>query len=288
MLATLRPARVSDRVPPHVFFLVSAVSRYLGPAFAVLLFARVNVLGVAWLRIVSAATIFALWRRPWRIAASQSGAQRTTLLALGVALGLMNVSFYQAIARLPLGTVGAIEFIGPILLAAHGARTPRNMTALVLAASGGWALTGARLGGEPLGYLFAFANCGLFMLYVVLGHRVARDGGAAGIDRLGLAMLIALAPVSLVGITDAWPALKQPHLLLAGFGVGICSSVIPYACDQLAMARLARATFALLLALLPAAAAAIGFVVLCQTPTVIEVIGILLVMSGVAVHKRDL
>src|SRR5262249_23575622 len=91
MLATLRPARVSDRVPPQVFFLVSAVSRYLGPAFAVLLFARVNVLGVAWLRIVSAAAIFALWRRPWRIAASQSGAQRTTLLALGVALDLMNV-----------------------------------------------------------------------------------------------------------------------------------------------------------------------------------------------------
>ena len=101
-------------------------------------------------------------------------------------------------------------------------------------------------------------------------------------------MLIALTPVTPVGITDAWPALEQPHLLLAGFGVGICSSVIPYACDQLAMARLARATFALLLALLPAAAAAIGIVVLCQTPTVIEVIGILLVMSGVAAHKRDL
>jgi inner membrane transporter RhtA len=286
MLATLRPARVSDRVPPHVFFLVSAISRYLGPAFAVLLFAQASVLGVAWLRIASAAAVFALWRRPWRIVASQSGAQRATLLALGVALGLMNVCFYQAIARLPLGTVGAIEFIGPIFLGAYGARTPRNTAALVLAAGGGWALTDARLGGEPLGYLFAFANCALFMLYVFLGHRVAQDGGAAGIDRLGLAMLIALAPVTLIGITDAWPALEQPHLLLAGFGVGICSSVIPYVCDQLAMARLACATFALLLALLPAAATAIGVVVLRQTPTVIEVIGILLVMSGVAIHKE--
>src|SRR5262245_42878832 len=213
MLATLRPARVSDRVPPHVFFLVSAVSRYLGPAFAVLLFARVNVLGVAWLRIVSAATIFALWRRPWRIAASQSGAQRTTLLALGVALGLMNVSFYQAIARLPLGIVGAIEFIGPILLAAHGARTPRNMTALVLAASGGWALTGARLGGEPLGYLFAFANCGLFMLYVVLGHRVAQDGAAAGIDRPRLAVLDALGAIRPVGHNGRWFARATSQIL---------------------------------------------------------------------------
>jgi inner membrane transporter RhtA len=286
MLATLLPARVSGRVPPHVFFLVSAVSRYLGPAFAVLLFAQVSVLGVAWLRIASAAVVLALWRRPWRVVASQSDAQRAILLALGVVLGLMNACFYQATARLPLGTVGAIELVGPILLTAYGARTPRNITALVLAAGGGWVLTDARLGGEPLGYLFAFANCVLFTLYVVLGHRVAQDGGAAGIDRLGLAMLIALVTVSPVGITDALSAFEQPHLLLAGVGVGICSSVIPYVCDQLAMAQLARATFALLLALLPAAAAVIGVAVLRQTPTVIEVIGILLVMSGVALHKR--
>jgi inner membrane transporter RhtA len=284
MFATLRLARVSGRVPPHVFFLVSAVSRYLGPAFAVLLFAQVSVLGVACLRIASAAAVFALWRRPWRIVASQLGAQRTTLLALGAVLGLMNACFYQAVARLPLGTAGAIEFIGPIVLAAYGARTPRNITALVLAASGGWALTDARLSGEPLGYLFAFANCALFMLYVVLGHRVAQDGDAAGIDRLGLAMLIALVTISPMGITDAWPALDKPHLLLAGFGVGISSSAIPYVCDQMAMAQMARATFALLLALLPAAV--IGVVVLRQTPTVIEVIGILLVMSGVAAHKE--
>jgi inner membrane transporter RhtA len=114
-----------------------------------------------------------------QIVASQPGAQRTTLLALGAALGLMNACFYQAVARLPLGTVGAIEFIGPIVLAAYGTRTPRNIIALVLAACGGWALTDARLSGEPLGYLFAFANCALFMLYVVLGHRVAQDGASA-------------------------------------------------------------------------------------------------------------
>jgi inner membrane transporter RhtA len=137
MFATLRPARVSARVPPHVFFLVSAVSRYLGPAFAVLLFAQVSVLGVACLRIASAAAVFAIWRRPWRIVASRPGVQRTTLLALGAALGLMNACFYQAVARLPLGTVGAIEFIGPIVLAAYGMRTPRNIIALVLAACGG-------------------------------------------------------------------------------------------------------------------------------------------------------
>jgi len=282
----LQVLRVRDRIPPHGFFLVSAVFHYLGPAFAVLLFAHVTVLGVAWLRIASAALVFALWRRPWRIVATQSWAQRRNLLALGVALGLMNVSFYEAIARLPLSTVGAIEFIGPILLAALGARTPRNFAALALAAGGGWILTGVRFGSEPLGYLFAFANCALFIAYVVFGHQIAQDGDTAGIDRLGIAMLIALVTVSPIGFMDALAAIGQPHLLLAGIGVGVCSSVIPYVCDQLAMARLPRATFALLLALLPASAAVIGMIFLRQVPTFKEVVGILLVAGGVALHQE--
>jgi inner membrane transporter RhtA len=277
---------VSERIPPHLFFFVSAIFHYLGPAFAVLLFAHVSVLGVAALRIASAATIFALWRRPWRIIAGQTSAQIAILLALGVVLGLMNACFYQAIARLPLSTVGAIEFIGPILLAAFGARTLRNIAALVLAASGGWILTGVGFGGEPLGYLFAFANCALFVLYIVLGHRIAQDGGAAGIDRLGMAMLIALITVIPMGLTGTLSAFQQPHLLLAAVGVGICSSVIPYVCDQLAMARLSRATFSLLLALLPAAAVVIGVVVLRQIPTVMEGIGILFVAGGVVLHRE--
>lgn len=287
-IAPPRSLPVSGRIPPHVFFFVSAVFHYLGPAFAVLLFAHVSVLGVAWLRIASAALVFALWRRPWRALAGQSSRQRYNLLALGVVLGLMNTCFYQAIARLPLSTVGAIEFIGPILLAASGARTLRNIAALVLAAGGGWILTDVRLDGEPLGYLFAFANCALFVLYIVLGHRIAQDGGTAGIDRLGLAMLIALITVLPIGFKGALPAFEQPHLLLAAIGVGICSSVIPYVCDQLAMARLARATFSLLLALLPASAAVIGIVVLRQIPTTLEAAGILLIAGGVALHKtRD-
>jgi inner membrane transporter RhtA len=283
-----RSMQLRARVPAHAFLLISAVFHYLGPAFAVLLFAHVTVLGVAWLRIASAALVFALWRRPWRMIASQSWPQRRRVLALGVVLGLMNACFYQAIARLPLSTVGAIEFLGPILLAAFGARTPRNLAALVLAAAGGWILTDIRLGGEPLGYLFAFANCALFALYIVFGHRIAQDGDTAGIDGLSLAMLIALAAVSPIGFTGALAALQQPYLLLAGIGVGICSSVIPYICDQLAMARLPRPTFALLLSLLPASAALIGIVVLQQIPTVAEGAGILLVMGGVALHKaRD-
>jgi inner membrane transporter RhtA len=278
--------QAGDQVPPHVFFFVSAVFHYLGPAFAVLLFAHVSVLGVAWLRIASAAIVFAIWRRPWRSVAGEPWAQLRILLAMGIVLGLMNVSFYQAIARLPLGTVGAIEFIGTIMLAAIGVRSRRNVAALALAAGGGWILTELRLGGEPLGYLFAFANCALFMLYVVLGHRIAQDGGATGIDRLGMAMLIALLTILPIGFYGALPALKQPDLLLAGVGVGICSSVIPYVCDQLAMARLSRATFSLLLALLPVSAVIIGVIVLRQVPTATEVLGILFIAGGIALHRE--
>lgn len=285
-MVAARTTRLVQWLPPHAFFFVSAVFHYLGPAFAVLLFAQLSVPGVAWLRIASAALVFALWRRPWRIVRTLSWSQHRTLGALGVVLALMNISFYQAIARLPLSTVGAIEFIGPIALAAFGVRTPRNLLALVLAAAGGWILTDVRLSGEPIGYLFAFANCVLFALYVVLGHRIAQDGGVSGIDQLGVAMLIALVAASPFGFADALGAFSQPSLLLAAIGVGVCSSVIPYVCDQLAMARIPRSTFALLLALLPASAVIIGVVVLRQIPTAIEIAGIVLVGSGVALHTE--
>ena len=281
-----RQTGLTTKVPAQLFFLVSAVFHYLGPAFAVLLFSNVSVLGVAWFRIASAAAVYALWRRPWRVFAGQPWAKVRPLLALGIVLGLMNACFYLAIARLPLGTVGAIEFIGPIALAALGARSRRNILALVLAAAGGWALAEIRLGGEPIGFAFAFANCALFVLYVVLGHSIAQDGGAAGIDRLGAAMLIALAVITPLGLADALPAMTSPPLLVAGIGVGLCSSVIPYVCDQLAMARLPRATFALLLSLLPASATVIGAIVLRQIPTPLEIAGILLVAGGVVLHQE--
>jgi inner membrane transporter RhtA len=279
-------ADVASRVPPYTYFFISAIFHYLGPAFAVLLFSSVSVLGVAWFRIASAAVIFALWRRPWRMFVGASWRQRRILIALGIVLALMNACFYLAISRIPLGTVGAIEFLGPITLAALGARTSRNIGALLLAAAGGWLLTDVRFGGQPLGFAFAFANCAFFMVYVILGHRIAQDGGAVGIDRLGAAMLVACLMITPIGISGAWPAINKPLLLLAGIGVGICSSVIPYVSDQFAMARLPRATFALLLSLLPASAAIIGILVLHQIPTPIEITGILLVAVGVALHKQ--
>jgi inner membrane transporter RhtA len=281
--SAIRPTLL-DRTPPHAFFAVSAVFHYLGPAFAVLLFAQVQPLGVAWLRIASAALVFAAWRRPWRYLASLSRSERWTVAALGVVLAAMNSLFYLAIARLPLATVGAIEFLGPIGLAALGARTGRNIAALIAAAAGVYCLTRLSFAGALAGYFFAFANCGLFVLYIVLGHRIS---GPGGIDRLGCAMLVAALAALPFGIGEAQPALTNPLLLAAAVGVGVSSSVIPYVSDQLAMARLPRATFALLLSILPAMAAAIGFLVLGQAPSLRDLLGIGLVMAGVALHKAQ-
>jgi len=204
-----------DRIPPHGYFVVSAVFHYLGPAFAVLLFAHVAPLGVAWLRIASAAVIFALWRRPWRYWRGLPARERRIVVALGFVLAAMNCCFYEAIARLPLGTVGAIEFLGPIGLAALGLRTPRNLAALIAAAAGVYLLTDVRIAGEPLGFLFAFANCALFVAYIMLGHRIAADGGSAGIDRLGAAMLIAAIFSFPIGILDAL-VFRRPQQIKIG------------------------------------------------------------------------
>jgi inner membrane transporter RhtA len=278
-------------VPPQSFFLVSAVFHYLGPSLAVLLFTRLDVLGVAWLRVASAAAVFALWRRPWRAYRELGRGSRRTLLALGLVLAVMNTAFYLAVDRLPLSAVGAIEFLGTVILAAAGARTPRNAAALALTTGGVAAITAIRLAGQPLGFAFAFANCALFMLYIVLGHRIANAAGAdhdrpGGIDRLGAAMLIAAVAATPWGLGGALPAFGHPVLLLAGAGVGVCSSVIPYVTDQLAMARLPRATFSLMLALLPVLAAVIGAIVLRQVPTVQDIAGITLVVLGVGIHQE--
>jgi inner membrane transporter RhtA len=269
-----------ERLPPHAAFVFSAIFHYLGPAFAVLLFARVEVLGVAWLRIAAAALIFALWRRPWH------ALRNPTVIAWGVVLALMNCCFYLAIDKLPLATVAAIEFLPVILLAALGARSRRNAAALALAVPGVYLLTGVHLEGEALGVALALANAGLFAAYIVLAHRVASDAQVAGIDGLAAAMLIALVAVTPLAGWAALPAFADPVALAAGIGVGVSSSVIPYVADQVAMAKLTRAAYALMVSLLPATATVVGLLVLTQVPTLVDALGIALVIVGVALHRE--
>ncbi|MEM8792469.1 MAG: EamA family transporter [Pseudomonadota bacterium] len=287
-------SRLSAAAPPHLWFGVSAVFHYLGPAFAVLLFPVVGVLGVAWFRIASAALILAPVTKPWRTFRASTGRERALLLALGACLAVMNSAFYLALDRLPIALVAAIEFVGTIGIALWGLRTGRNYLAFAIAIIGVallidvpslLAADGPALTSDLLGLFWAVLNGALFILYIVLGHRISEGGASGGIERLGAAMMAGFVFVMPIGFLQALEAFGAPLLVLAGIGVGICSSVIPYVCDQLAMSRLPRASFAFLLALLPATATIIGVIVLRQIPSMVDILGVLLVMTGVAVHK---
>jgi inner membrane transporter RhtA len=289
LAASLRRPRgetLVELTPPQLFFVGSAVFHYLGPSFAVLLFTRVEPLGVAWLRIAGAGLVFAAWRRPLRAVLACGTDVRRLVVSFGVVLAVMNACFYVAIDRLPLGTVAAIEFLPVIVLAALGARSAPNLAALALAVAGVYALVDVRLEGEPVGVAFAFANAVLFAAYIVLAHRLARETALSRIDGLGAAMLVALVVITPIGGWSAAQAILDPVALAAGFGVAVASSVVPYVFDQLAMARLSRAGYSLMVALLPATATVIGIVVLAQVPTWPEVGGVALVVAAVALHRE--
>ncbi len=237
------------------------------------------------MRIAAAAAVFALWRRPWRAMGLVDRDGRRLIVAWGAVLAAMNACFYVAIDRLPLATVAAIEFLPVIALAALGARTPRNVLALVLAVPGVYLLTGIRLEGEWLGVALAFANAGLFAAYIVLAERLAKRPDIRGIDGLAAAMLVACVVITPIGGWGAAASLVDPVAVAAGIGVGISSSVIPYVADQLALARLPRATYALMVSLLPATATVIGVIVLAQVPSPRELAGVALVVLGVGLHR---
>ena len=272
------------RLPPQSLFVTGAISQYLGSAFAVLLFASVPAAGVAWLRVVAAAAVLVVWRRPWQT--RWVGARLRLVAAFGIALGLMNLCFYLAIDRLPLGTAVAIEFCGPIAVAALGSRTRRDGAALALATAGVLLLADVHLAGSPGGLALALAAGAFWSVYIVLGHRVARDPGIRPQDGLALGMAIGAVGLAPVLVSSAVPALVSPLLLAACLLVGVASSVVPYALEQIAMQRLPRARFALLLALLPATAAIVGAAVLGQVPGVVEAGGIALVVAAASLRSH--
>jgi inner membrane transporter RhtA len=273
------------RIPAQGLFVGGALAQYVGSSFAVLLFAVVPASGVAWLRVVTAAVAVAAWRRPWR--ARWSARRLGLAAAFGLTLTGMNLCFYLAIDRLPLGTAVAIEFWGPIAVATVGSRSRRDAAALAAAVAGVLLLADVHLAGTPAGVAFAAAAGALWGLYVVLGHRVAADASLRPRDGLSAGMIIGALACSPFLVASAGPAFDSAWRLAACVLVGLLSSVIPYALEQLALTRLPRARFALLLSLLPATAAVVGAVVLGQLPGRLEVLGIGLVIAASALRSHD-
>lgn len=266
-----------------MLFAVGAVSQYLGAATAFELFDDMGPGTVALLRVAGAGAVLVVLRRSWR--RHWSRVELAWTAAFGVALASMNLFFYLAIERVPLGNSVAIEFIGPIAVAAFGTRTLRSGWALALAIAGVVVLAGFAPPEAQLGALFSLVAGTLWAGYIILGHRVARSGMA--VDGLGVGMLIGAVVISPAGFGGLDAGVGAPLLLLGGVAAGVLSNVIPYGIDQLVMQRLPRARFALLQALLPVTATLIGLVWLSQVPNVREVAGIAAVIAAIVVNRES-
>ena len=271
------------RTSPEALFVVGGISQYLGAATAVGLFDQVAPASVALLRVLGASLVIIGFRRSWRRAWSKQDLLWAG--AFGVVLALMNLFIYLAMDRLPLGNAVAIEFLGPIAIAAIGARNVRSAFALILATSGVLILVGVQNDGTLLGVVFALLAGAMWAGYIVLGHRVAQHGPA--VDGLGVGMLMGAFVISPLGIGGVGPALMSPSLLGLALATSLLSNIIPYGIDQVVMKKIARARFALLQALLPVTAAIIGLLALGQSPSAPECLGIGAVMLAIAVSGGE-
>lgn len=268
---------------PETLFVLGGISQYLGAAIAIGLFDQMSPGGVALFRVLAAALILIGFKRSWR----RSWTKRNFVWAgaFGAALALMNLFIYLAMDRLPLGNAVAIEFLGPIAVAAIGTRTLRSAIALFLAALGVLVLAGVQGDGTILGVIFALLAGTMWAAYIVLGHRVAKDGLA--VDGLGVGMLIGAVVICPVGLSQANIAFSDLKILALAAGAGVLSNVIPYGIDQFVMRSITRARFAFLQALLPVTASVVGFLSLSQSPSWLETLGITSVILAIVISGSE-
>jgi inner membrane transporter RhtA len=264
-----------ERAPAVGLVLVAAMSPQLGAAFAVTLFDELGPAGAAFLRLAFAAIVlWAIWRP------RLTGDLRLAA-AFGVALGLMNTSFYEAIDRIPLGVAVTIEFAGPLLVAVIGSRRPLDGLWIALAAVGIVLLVDPGGGSmDALGVGFAVAAGACWMAYIYLSKRTgAAFAGGAG---LALAMAVGALIVLPAGVIQGQGALAQPDMLLSALVVAFASSVLPYSLELEALRRLPEAVFGVLMSLDPAIAALAGFVLLDQGLGARELIAVAMVVVASA------
>lgn len=274
-------------MPAPLLFVLSGLTQYLGAALAVGIFGIVAASTVAWLRVAVAAVVLLVWGRPWRSRWTRQDLR--TAVVFGIVLGVMNVAFYIAIDHLPLGTAVSLEFLGPVAVAALTGRGWRDRVGIAIAALGVVLLAGVSLDAGPdavVGLVAIAVAATCWAAYILLGRRVARaaTGGIAGLSVAMAAGAVLLAPFLAGG---AGPVLRDPRLAALVVGIAVCSSVVPYALEQVVLRRVRAATFAVLLAMLPATAAVIGAVVLRQVPHGLEVVGLLLVSGAIVLTGLD-
>jgi inner membrane transporter RhtA len=282
---TRRPSieRTLATAPPEALFVLSAVSQYVGAAIAVSVFDDVEPQTVAWFRVIGASiALLAIspgFHRGW------TRKHLTGAAIFGTATALMNLFFYLAIDRVDLGKSVAIEFIGPIAVAAATTRTSRNAGALVLAVAGVLTLGGVELGDNALGVAFILASSAMWAAYIVVGSRVAQM--RSGVAGLGVGLAIGSVVITPIGAPWSGPVWVSPVLLLLCCATGVFSNAIGYGIDQYVLRRIPIRRFSVLLATLPVTAVFIGWVALGQQPGTLDLAGIALVLGGVAIQERD-
>ena len=263
--------------------MLSAIAQYTGATIAVLLFDEVAPETVAWLRVAGAAAVLIVispgalrhWTRPQVVAAA----------VFGIATALMNTFFFLGLARTDLGKSVAIEFIGPIAVAAVMTRTTRNAVALALAAAGVLVLGGLEVGDNVVGLLWILAASAMWALYIVFGSHVAQIG--RGVAGLGLGLAIGAVVITPIGAPGSADVFTTPRLLVGCLLVGVFSNAIGYGIDQHVLRRIPVRRFSVLLALLPVTAVGFGWIALDQVPSGVELAGIALVLAGVILQQRD-
>ena len=278
------PTQFVRTASPEALFMIAGISQYTGAVVAVNLFEEVRPATVAWFRVMSAAVV--LMAVSWREVRSRwTKSQLVSAITFGIATAVMNLLFYLALDRLPLGKSVVIEFIGPIAVAAAFTRSARNSAALALAATGVITLSGVELGGEPWGIVFILSASAMWAVYIILGRRVAQlDRGMAG---LGVGLAVGSLVVLPFGVSGSGEVFGSGRLLLMCVAVGALSSAIGYGIDQVVMRRIPVRRFAVLLALLPVSALLLGFIALGQRPSVLDLFGAALVIGGVLLQERD-
>lgn len=268
----------ADRVPAPLLVLAGIVSVQFGGALAATLVPLIGSGGSVVLRLLFASALLLVFVRPrWR---GHSRRAWLTVIAFGVALGLMNFTFYSSLAHLPIGVAVTIEFIGPLSLAAALSRRWLDAVAVAAAAAGvvliSEALSTPFADLEKTGIALALLAGAFWAAYIVLAGRTG--GEFPKLEGLALAMVVATVVTLPLGITSApsW----SPDILLKAFGIAVLSSVLPYSLELLALRRLSAKVFGILLSLEPAFAALAGLLVLGQVLSPTQLVGMALVVAA--------
>lgn len=275
------------RIPPQSFIVGSALIQYIGAAIAVGLFTIMSPAEVAWWRILIAASVLLVWRRPWRVGLTRADLVRSGIF--GLAMTAMNMTFYQAIEYLPLGTAVSLEFIGPVSVAVLRGRGWAPRIAALFALGGVVSIGGIGIDlSDPsvlLGVAWIMSAALMWALYILLGQHIASQ--RSGITNLAVGSSVGALLTAPVFASSVSVVAADWRVFVALLGVGVLSTVLPYSLEALAMSRVSASTFALFTALLPATSALVGALMLRQIPGVGELLGLVLISVAVAITSRS-